>query len=59
MSSIAHNALFMTARDQPRVEGSRIAISTTIWGVFLALITLVAWYVFSAKAARIEQMRLK
>lgn len=42
----------------PIWEVSRIAMSTTIWGLTLALVASIAWYVFSAKAGSIERMRL-
>lgn len=43
----------------PIWEVSRIAMSTTIWGLTLTLLATVAWYVFRAKGARIAQMQLE
>ena len=43
----------------PIWEVSRIAISTTIWGLTLALVASIAWYVFRSKGLRIQQMQLK
>jgi hypothetical protein len=42
----------------PIWEVSSIAITTTIWGLTLALIALISLYVIRSKVARIEQMRI-
>ena len=43
----------------PIRDVSRVCLSTTIWGLTLSLGALVAWYVFRAKAYRIEHMRVR
>jgi uncharacterized membrane protein (UPF0136 family) len=43
----------------PIWEVSRIAISTTIWGLTLALVAAIAWYAFRAKSTRIAHMRVQ
>lgn len=43
----------------PIWEVSRIAISTTIWGLTLALVAVIAWYVFRSKGDRIADMRIQ
>jgi len=43
----------------PIWEVSRIAFSTTVWGLTLALLALVCWYLVQATAVRIERMRLR
>ncbi len=43
----------------PIWEVSRIAISTTIWGLTLSLVAAIAWYVFRAKGARISEMHVQ
>jgi hypothetical protein len=42
----------------PFWEVSRIAITTTIWGLTIALVSLIGWYVIRAKTMHIEQMRM-
>lgn len=42
----------------PIWEVSSIAITTTIWGLTLALIALIALYLIRSKISRIEQMRI-
>ena len=42
----------------PTLEVVRVAITTTIWGAVLALLALSAYYLFKAKASRIEELTL-